>query len=87
MRQYEENYTKNHKYSYTELGMLLGIFVGAGLATIMFAKTGEDVYFGLLGVGLALELGLAAAFDGSQRSSRERSNGPKKGGSNDRESS
>jgi hypothetical protein len=56
------------KYSYTELGMLLGLFVGGGLATIMFAITGRATYFGLVGVGLALGLGLGAAFEGSRRS-------------------
>ena len=68
---------KNHKYSYTEWGMLLGVFVGGGLATIMFVKTGEFSYFGLLGIGLALGVGLGAAFDGPRRSAQERNNGSK----------
>jgi hypothetical protein len=54
-------------YSYTELGMLLGLFVGGGLAIIMFATTGEAIYFGIVGVGLALGLGLGAAFEGKRR--------------------
>jgi hypothetical protein len=59
------------KYSYTELGMLFGIFVGGGLATILYVTTGQVFYFGLIGVGLALGLGLGAAFDGRQPSARK----------------
>jgi hypothetical protein len=51
------------KYSYAQLGMLIGIFVGGGLATVLFVTTGEATYFGLMGVCLALGLGLGAAFD------------------------
>jgi hypothetical protein len=60
------------RYSYTELGMLLGIFIGAGLATIMATSTGEASYYGLLGVGLALGLALGAAFDGAKRSNDQK---------------
>ncbi len=60
------------KYGYTELGMLLGIFVGGGVATIMFVTTGQATYFGLVGMGLALGLGLGAAFDGRRRADDER---------------
>jgi len=59
------------KYSYTELGMLLGIFLGGGLGTIMFAMTSEAIYFGLVGVGLALGLGLGASFDRARRSNED----------------
>jgi hypothetical protein len=55
--------------------MLLGLFIGAGLATIMFATTGEAIYFGLVGVGLALGLGLGAALDGEPRSERKHGGG------------
>lgn len=65
---------KQRRYSYTELGMLLGIFAGGGLATILFATTGNVVYFALVGIGLALGLGLGAAFEGS-RQQRENESG------------
>ena len=55
----------------TEMGMLLGILIGGGLASIMFIATKEVFYFGLLGVGLALGLGLGAAFDGARPSADE----------------
>jgi hypothetical protein len=62
---------KARTYGYTEVGMLLGLFVGGGLATILFVTTGEAIYFGLLGIGLALGLALGAAFDGKQRSAQK----------------
>ena len=62
---------KARTYGYTEMGMLLGLFVGGGLATILFVTTGDAIYFGLPGIGLALGLGLGAAFDGAQRSTQE----------------
>lgn len=55
---------KGQRYSYAQLGMLLGLFVGGGLAVILIATTGNAVYFGIVGIGLALGLGLGAAGDG-----------------------
>jgi hypothetical protein len=65
----------DRRYSYTELGMLLGIFVGTGLAVVLFATTGEATYFGIVGIGLALGLGLGAAFEGARRSERRSDGG------------
>ncbi|MEJ2208868.1 MAG: hypothetical protein P8129_07510 [Anaerolineae bacterium] len=65
---------KDRRYSYTELGMLLGLFVGGGLATILFATTGKVVYFALVGMGLALGLALGAAFDGGRRQGQNKGN-------------
>jgi len=67
--------TNDRRYSTTTWGMLLGLFIGAGLATIMFATTGEAIYFGLVGVGLALGLGLGAAIDRAPRSEQEHGGG------------
>ena len=63
------------RYSYTELGMMLGICVGAGLAVVLFATTGEATYFGVVGIGLALGLGLGSAFEGAKRSERKSGSG------------
>lgn len=41
---------KERKYHYTELGMLFGIFVGAGIATILFVNTGEAIYWTIVGI-------------------------------------
>jgi hypothetical protein len=57
---------KEREYSYAQLGMLFGIIVGGGLATILYATTEEAIYFGLIGVGLALGLGMGAALDRSK---------------------
>jgi hypothetical protein len=65
---------KDRRYSYTELGMLLGLFVGGGLATILFVTTGNVVYFALVGMGLALGLALGAAFDGGRRQGQNKGN-------------
>ena len=66
---------RDRKYGYSELGMLLGLFVGGGLATILFATTGKATYFAIVGIGLALGLGLGAAFDRARSSAQKSSNG------------
>ena len=66
---------KDRKYRHTELGMLLGLVIGSGLATILFATTGQALYFAFVGIGLALGLALGAAFDGAQRSAPQSNDG------------
>ena len=58
--------------SYSELGMLLGIFVGGGLATILAATTGNPVYYVFVGISLALGLSLGAAFGGRRLACKKR---------------
>ena len=67
------------RYSHTQLGMLLGLFGGGGLAVILFATTGNAVHFALVGVGLALGLSLGAAFDRAKRSEQDQSRQTKEG--------
>ena len=62
---------RNHRYSYAELGTLLGLFAGGGLATILVGTTGSPIYYAFIGIGLALGLGLGAAFDGQIRANRK----------------
>jgi hypothetical protein len=57
------------KQRYTAWGMMMGIMIGGGAATVMHATTGEAFYFGLIGVGLALGLAMGAAFEGRDDSS------------------
>jgi len=52
------------KQSYTAWGMMLGLLIGGAAAAAMYVATGEVFYFGLIGVGLALGLGMGAAFEG-----------------------
>lgn len=59
------------KYRYAEIGMLFGLFVGGGLAIILFATTGNAVYFAVVGVGLAVGLILSAGYDQSKRQEQE----------------
>jgi hypothetical protein len=54
---------KEPRYSYAQLGMLLGLFAGSGLAVILFSITGNAVYFVVVGIGLSLGLSLGVAFD------------------------
>ena len=61
---------KARRYGYTELGMLLGIFVGGGLAVVLFSSTGRATYLGIAGIGLALGLGVGAALDRAVRAER-----------------
>lgn len=53
----------DQKNKYARLGMLMGIFVGGGLATILLATTSQAIYLGIVGVGLALGLLLGAGYD------------------------
>jgi len=63
---------KKRGYSYTEMGMVVGLCVGIILGAIMVTRTGEPVYGSVVGIGLALGLGLGAAFEGAKRSEKTR---------------
>jgi len=54
---------EKRKVSYTHLGFLFGIFIGGGIAVVLFTITGNAVYFSLAGVGLAIGLILGAGYD------------------------
>jgi len=56
------------KYNCTQLGMLLGIVAGGGLATILFATTGRAEMWLIAGIGTALGLILGAGFERARRS-------------------
>ena len=59
---------KERKRKYTERGMLFGFLIGVAAGSVMYAMMGEVFFFGLLGVGLALGLGLGAALDRNEQS-------------------
>ncbi len=44
------------KCSGAEFGMLMGMVVGGGLGTILFASTGNPVFIAVTGVGLVVGL-------------------------------
>ncbi len=52
-----------HDVTPTQLGMLLGIFVGAAIGVVLFAFTTDALWLTLPGVGVALGLGLGATVD------------------------
>jgi hypothetical protein len=54
---------EKRKYSFAQLGMLFGIVVGGGIAVVLFAITGNAVYFSIAGVGPAIGLILGAGYD------------------------
>lgn len=51
------------QYTYTDLGILLGIILGAGLGVTLMAVTGQSAYVALTGVGVSLGLCLGAGAD------------------------
>ena len=56
------------KYSWTQLGMLLGIVAGGSLATVLFTATGRAEMWLIAGIGTALGLILGAGFERARRS-------------------
>ena len=49
------------KTSATALGMMYGLWIGAGIGVLLFAFTQNVLWIGLAGVGVALGLGIGAA--------------------------
>ena len=54
------------KPTYTQLGMMLGIFIGGGIGTLLFVFTQNALYFTVTGLGLALGLIIGASVDRSK---------------------
>ncbi len=44
-----------------QVGMMFGLWIGAGVGTVLFAITMNPLWFVLAGAGLALGLGIGAA--------------------------
>lgn len=51
------------KYTYAQLGMLIGIIIGGGIGVLLFIFTENALYFTIIGVGLALGLIIGAGAD------------------------
>jgi len=54
---------EERKYSYAQLGLLFGVFIGGGIGVVLFAISGNAVYFSIAGAGLAIGLILGAGYD------------------------
>jgi uncharacterized membrane protein YgaE (UPF0421/DUF939 family) len=57
-----------NRVTYTQLGMLFGIFIGAGVGVILFSTTNNPVWLGAVGVGLVIGLILGTGLDRRKRS-------------------
>ena len=55
------------KYTYTELGMLFGMFIGSGIGVTAFAITNNALYFTVPGFGIILGLGTGSLLDKRRR--------------------
>lgn len=61
---------KQREYKKAELGILLGVAFGGTVATVMFAITSNPLWFGFVGFGVAVGLGIGAALDRNHRSTK-----------------
>ncbi len=59
-------------YTNSELGMLFGIFIGGSISVILFAITGNALYFTAVGVGLVFGLLLGAGLDSRRTSGKDK---------------
>ena len=56
-----------NKYSYTELGMLFGIFIGSGIGVTAFAITNNALFYTVPGFGVIFGLGIGVMLDKQQK--------------------
>lgn len=54
---------EKRKPTYTQLGMLFGIFIGSGIGVLLFVLTQNALYFTVVGIGLVLGLIIGAGMD------------------------
>ena len=54
---------KDRKYTYTQLGMLFGIFIGGGVGVLLFVFTENPLYFTVVGIGLVIGMIIGAGLD------------------------
>jgi hypothetical protein len=57
------------KYSYAELGMIFGMFIGSGIGITAFAITNNVLFHTLTGFGIILGLGTGSLLDRRGRQS------------------
>ena len=54
---------EKREYSYAQLGMLFGIFIGGGVGVLLFVFTNNPLFITLTGLGLVIGLIFGAGFD------------------------
>ena len=57
------------KYSYTELGIIFGMFIGSGIGITAFAITNNALFHTVTGFGIILGLGTGSLLDKRRRQS------------------
>jgi CDP-diglyceride synthetase len=62
---------KKRKPTYTQLGMLFGIFIGGGIGVLLFVFTQNPLYFTVTGIGLVLGLIIGAGMDRKKETHQE----------------
>jgi len=55
------------KYSYTELGMLFGMFIGSGIGITAFAIMNNALFHAVTGFGIIFGLGTGSLLDKRRR--------------------
>ena len=59
------------KPTYTQLGMLFGIFIGGGIGVLLFVFTQNPLYFTVTGIGLVLGLIIGAGVDRNKETNQD----------------
>ena len=54
---------EKREYSYAQLGMLFGIFIGGGVGVLLFVFTNNPLFITVTGLGLVIGLIFGAGFD------------------------
>ena len=57
------------KYSFTEFGMIFGMFIGSGIGITAFAITNNALFHTVTGFGIILGLGTGSLLDKRMRQS------------------
>lgn len=63
---------EKRKTTYTQLGMLFGIFIGGGIGVLLFVFTQNPLYFTVTGIGLVLGLIIGAGADRNKETHQDK---------------
>lgn len=63
---------EKRKYTYAQLGMLFGIFIGGSVGTWLFAMTNNPIFFSVTGLGLVIGLLIGTAKDRQEEQKQDK---------------